>query len=64
MAKLKSKFQINTQKYTLPKKWEKYIRVFTDEDIKEWLEEDKLDKSPKHLNIVTSRKQIQLKSVF
>lgn len=42
MEKLESKFQINIQKYTLPKKWEKYIRNFTDEEIKEWKEEDAL----------------------
>lgn len=43
MVKLKSKFQISTQKYSFPEKLEKYVRGFTDEEIKEWLEEDKWD---------------------
>ena len=43
LAVVKSKFQINTQKYKLPEKLENYIRDFTDEEIKEWLEEDKLE---------------------
>ena len=47
MVKLKSKSQINPQKYTLPTNLEKYTRLFTDKEIKEWLEEDKLGEKPK-----------------
>lgn len=52
MVKLKSKIQISTQKYSLPEKLEKYIRDFTDEEIKEWFEEDKWDgDKPESLNL-------------
>ena len=45
MKKIKPKSKVTAQRYTVPKNLEKYIRDFTDEEIREWLKEDKLDEN-------------------